>query len=109
MRATAFATWKRERHNSKRRMSMGTGQKVLYLVAGTGIGAALGILFAPSSGEELRNTLSTQTHRGIDLVTGKVEQGTGTVRNIVDRGKQAINESVEGVKTRFNESLEAGK
>ena len=98
---------------------MGTGQKFLYLIAGTGIGAALGILFAPSSGEEMRNTLTGKAQRGVDLISEKVEQGrnfvrekggpAGTVRSFVDSGKQAINESVDDVKNRFKESVEAGR
>src|SRR2546426_704926 len=98
---------------------MSASEKFLYLIAGTGIGATLGILFAPSSGQEMRQTLSSQAQRGIDLVTERVEQGKkfvqenggtgGTIRNIVDRGKQTLNESVESVKNRFNESVETGK
>ena len=77
---------------------MNTSEKFLYLIAGTGIGAALGILFAPKSGEEIRSTLSTRAHHGMDLLNEKVEQGkkyvrekggaSGTVRSIVDSGKQ---------------------
>jgi len=97
---------------------MNTSEKFLYLVAGTGIGAALGILFAPRSGQEMRSTLATQAQRGVDLITEKVEEGkkfvqeqggaSGTVRNILDRGKRTLNESVESVRNRFNESVEAG-
>ena len=97
---------------------MNTSEKFLYLITGTGIGAALGILFAPKSGQEIRNTLATQAHRGADLISEKVGEGkkfvhekggaAGAVRNIVDRGKRTFNESVESVKNRFNESIEAG-
>jgi gas vesicle protein len=98
---------------------MNTSEKFLYLIAGTGIGAALGLLFAPKSGEEIRNDLSTQAQHGMDLLTEKVEQGKkfmrdkggagGTVRSIVDSGKQTLNESMESVKNRFKESVETGR
>jgi len=98
---------------------MSTSEKFLYLVAGTGIGAALGILFAPRSGQEIRDTLASQGRQAMDAVSNKVEEGKryiqekggagATVRNMVDRGKQTLNESVEGVKNRLNESIEAGK
>ena len=97
---------------------MTTTQKFLYFVAGTGVGATLGILFAPSSGQDVRNNLSTQAQRGVELLTSKVEEGKkfldekgvnrGAVRNFVDRSKQTINESIESVKDRLNESIEAG-
>jgi gas vesicle protein len=98
---------------------MNTSEKFLYLIAGTGIGAALGLLFAPKSGEEIRNDLSTQAQHGMDLLTEKVEQGkkfvrdkggaAGTVRSMVDSGKQTLNESMETVKNRFKESVETGR
>jgi gas vesicle protein len=97
---------------------MTNSEKLLYLIAGTGIGATLGVLFAPSSGKEVRDNLTTQAHRGVDLITAKVEEGrkyldekgvnAGTVRNFVDRSKQALNESIGNVKERINESIEAG-
>jgi len=97
---------------------MNTSEKFLYLIAGTGIGAALGILFAPRSGQEMRNTIAKEAQRGVDLISEKVGEGkrfvqeqggpAGTVRNIVDRGRRTINESVENVRNRFNESVEAG-
>jgi gas vesicle protein len=98
---------------------MNTSEKLLYLIAGTGIGAALGILFAPGSGEETRSTLTSQAQRSMDLLNEKVEHGrnfirekggpAATVRSIIDSGKQTFNESVEGVRSRFKESVEAGK
>lgn len=111
---------------------MNTSEKILYLMAGTGIGAAFGILFAPRSGQETRQTLTSQAQRGVDLVSEKVEQGKkflqekaagegmagdkATIRNVAERGKQvyergkqALNESVESVRNRINESVEAGK
>jgi len=98
---------------------MTTSEKFLYLVAGTGIGATMGLLFAPRAGSELRDSLTTQAQRGVDLITEKMDEGkkfiqdkglnTSSVRDIVERGKQTFNESVEGVKSRFNESVEAGK
>jgi len=99
---------------------MSTSEKVLYLVAGTGVGAIMGLLFAPRAGSELRSDLAGQAQRGVDVLSEKMEEGrkyvqekggtaSTSVRNIVERGRQTLNDSVEGVKTRFNESVEAGK
>ena len=97
---------------------MTTTEKLLYFVAGTSIGAALGVLFAPRSGQEVRNTLSAQAQKGVDLISSKVDEGKkylnekgvnkAGVRNFVDRSKQTVNDSIESVKERLNESIEAG-
>src|SRR6478672_6895172 len=43
-----------------------TGGNLLYLLAGCGIGATLGLLFAPKSGRELRSDISEVTRKGYD-------------------------------------------
>jgi len=75
---------------------MSATEKLLYLVAGTGIGAVLGMLFAPQSGHETREMITDKVDEGRKFVR---EQGgaKGTVRNIF-----------EGTRNRFNESVEAG-
>jgi gas vesicle protein len=98
---------------------MSTSEKFLYLIAGTGIGAALGILFAPGAGSETRKSVVSQAHRGMDLISEKVEEGrkfvnerggaAGTVRNMVDRGKQQVNDTLDSVRSRFSEAVDVGK
>jgi len=42
------------------------GQKLMFLMIGGGIGAALGLLFAPKSGSELRSDIAVMAERGYD-------------------------------------------
>ena len=95
---------------------MTTNERFLYLVAGTGIGAIIGILFAPKAGHELRDNLATQAHRGMDLISEKVEEGkkyvherggaSATVRSFVDRGKQRVNEAIEAGQDEYRRQSE---
>jgi gas vesicle protein len=73
---------------------------LMGLLAGTVLGAGLGMLFAPKTGSELRNQLGEQAGRlrttaadGYQQATEKVSQGyqqaTEKVSQIVDRGKEA--------------------
>jgi len=66
---------------------------LLYLLAGIGlgvlIGAVLGLLFAPKSGEELRGELTQRVHdlseKVRELAQQVYEKGGETVRNVRER------------------------
>jgi len=40
--------------------------RLVWFLVGTGFGAAIALLFAPQSGEELRNDIADATRKGID-------------------------------------------
>ncbi len=44
----------------------GAGTKLTYLLIGGGIGAILGLLFAPKAGEELRGDIADATRKGLE-------------------------------------------
>jgi gas vesicle protein len=78
----------------------GSNSFLMGLLAGTVLGAGLGMLFAPKPGSELRGQLGEQANRlrntaaeGYQQATEKVSQGyqqaTDKVSQIVDRGKEA--------------------
>lgn len=54
-------------------------RNVLSFAAGIGVGVAVGVLLAPQSGEELRNTISDKVQDISDKVRGRAESyATGT-------------------------------
>lgn len=56
-----------------------TLRNVMSFAAGIGVGVAAGVLLAPSSGAELRNTISDKVHDISDKVRGRSEPyATGT-------------------------------
>jgi gas vesicle protein len=75
-------------------------EKLLYLLAGTGIGVVTGMLLSPSSGRDLRHKLSSSTANGFDslartsrkLVNGsELKRRSGeTIRSVVDKGKNIV-------------------
>jgi gas vesicle protein len=100
-------------------MEINVNDKLIYLGAGCGIGLVLGLLFAPQSGEEMRNTITSRvddlTHKVQDRVheSGIGDTASQTWRNVVEKGKNVasmgrtrLNESVEAGKRKFNESME---
>src|SRR5512144_3146888 len=67
----------------------GGGSFVMGLLAGTVLGAGLGMLFAPKAGSELRNQLGEQAGRLRTQATDGYQQASEKVSQIVDRGREA--------------------
>ena len=67
----------------------GGGSFLMGLLAGTVLGAGLGMLFAPKAGSELRNQISEQAGRFRSTATDTYQQASDKVSQIVDRGREA--------------------
>ena len=59
------------------------------LLAGTVLGAGLGMLFAPRAGSEIRNQLSEQAGRLRSTAGDTYHQASDKVSHLVDRGREA--------------------
>lgn len=68
--------------------------RLTYLAAGLGIGAIVGILLAPRSGDATREWLATQWKNGMDSVDTKVGQTRQHFAEMIDRGQQQVSEAV---------------
>ena len=81
----------------------GGGSFLMGLLAGTVLGAGLGMLFAPKAGSELRSQLGTQladqTGKLRDAADPLYQQATEKVSQIVDRGREAYDRARSSVST----------
>lgn len=80
-------------------MSDNVGSKISFFLVGLGIGALVGILFAPKSGEETREYLAQKADEGRDYAQRKARELRERADDIIERGK--------GVAARQKESLTA--
>ena len=67
----------------------GGGSFLMGLLAGTVLGAGLGMLFAPKAGSDLRNQLTDQAGKLRATANDTYHQASDKVSQIVDRGKDA--------------------
>lgn len=67
----------------------GGGSFLMGLLAGTVLGAGLGMLFAPRAGAELRTQLNEQAGKLKDTAGGAYSQASERVTQMVDRGREA--------------------
>lgn len=69
-------------------MSENAGSKVSFFLVGLGIGALIGVLFAPKSGEETREYLSDKADEGREYAQRKARELRERAEDMVERGKQ---------------------
>src|SRR5260370_36635549 len=68
-------------------MADNVGSKVTYFLVGLGVGALVGILFAPKSGEETRDLLSKKADEGKDYAQRKARELRERADELIERSK----------------------
>lgn len=89
-------------------MADNIGSKVTFFLVGLGVGALVGILFAPKSGEETREYLSKRADEGRDFAQRKARELRERADDLIERGKDAaksgkdsISAAVEGARDAY--------
>ena len=86
-------------------MSDRDGSSFLWFLTGLGIGAAIGVLYAPKSGRETRETLVGRAEEGRDLVLERAQRARNQANEWVDKGREVLNQQKE----QFKLAYEAGR
>jgi gas vesicle protein len=76
-------------------MSDNAGSKISFFMVGLGIGALVGILFAPKSGEETRDFLAQKADEGREYAQRKARELRERAEDLVERSKQAASRQKE--------------
>ena len=76
-----------------------------YFLFGLGIGAAIGMLFAPRSGEETREFLREQSDKGRDYLKEHSGELRETAQEYADKGRKLVDQQKETLES----ALEAGR
>jgi gas vesicle protein len=90
--------------------------KILFFLAGAGIGAVVALLMAPKSGRETRELIARTANDGRDFLSNKVTEG----RQMVDERRRKLGddftsfmdkskEAVQRQKEQLTAAFEAGK
>src|ERR1700757_1063408 len=72
-------------------MADNVGSKVTYFLVGLGVGALVGILFAPKSGEDTREFLAKKADEGRDYAQKKAKELRERADDLIERSKDAAN------------------
>lgn len=86
-------------------MSEHNGSGFGWFLAGLGIGAAIGMLYAPKAGRETRDDLLRHAEEGRDYVKTRAREARDQATQLVDKGKQVVDQQ----KDQFRSAYEAGR
>src|SRR5258708_413729 len=86
-------------------MADNAGSKVSFFLVGLGIGALVGILFAPKSGEETRDFLAAKADEGREYAQRKARELCERAEDILERSKTVAVRQKETISA----AVEAGR
>jgi gas vesicle protein len=88
-------------------MSDSEGNGFLWFLTGLGIGAALGVLYAPKPGRETRETLAGKAEEGRNLVVERAQRAKEQANQWVDKGRDVISQQKEQFKSAYDAGRQA--
>lgn len=86
-------------------MADNVGSKVTYFLVGLGVGALVGVLFAPKSGEETREYLSKRAEDGREFAQKKARELRERADELIERGKDVAGRKRDSISA----AVEAGR
>ncbi|HSS98032.1 MAG TPA: YtxH domain-containing protein, partial [Terriglobales bacterium] len=67
-----------------------SGNSLLWFLAGLGIGAAVGVLYAPRSGSETREALLARAEEGREYMRERAREAREQASDWVDKGREVV-------------------
>lgn len=86
-------------------MSDRDGSSLVWFLAGLGLGALAGVLYAPRSGSETREVLRARAEEGRDYVRNRAKEARDQASQWADRGRDVVSQQKE----QFRAAYEAGR
>ena len=86
-------------------MSDRDGNSVVWFLAGLGLGALAGVLYAPRSGSETREVIRARAEEGREYVKSRAREARDQASAWADRGREVVTQQ----KDQFRAAYEAGR
>jgi gas vesicle protein len=88
-------------------MADNVGSKVSYFLVGLGVGALLGVLFAPKSGEDTREYLTKRADEGREFAQKKAKELRDRADDLIERGKEVATRKRDSISAAVDAGREA--
>jgi gas vesicle protein len=86
-------------------MSDSNSNSFLWFLAGLGVGAVAGVLYAPRSGNETREALRSKAEEGREYMRNRAQNVRSQANDWVDRGRDMLSQQ----KDQFRAAYDAGR
>jgi gas vesicle protein len=86
-------------------MSDRSGNSFLWFLAGLGVGAVVGVLYAPKAGAELRQSIREKAEEGRDFMRDRAREARAQASDWAERGRDYLNQQ----RDQFKSAYEAGR
>jgi gas vesicle protein len=86
-------------------MSDRDGNGFVWFLAGLGLGALAGVLYAPRSGSETREALRARADEGREYVRNRAREAREQANTWADKGREVVSQQKE----QFRAAYEAGR
>lgn len=86
-------------------MAENNSNSFVWFVAGLGLGALVGVLYAPKSGRETRDAIRDRAEEGREYVVNRARQAREQATQWADRGRDVLQKQRE----QFTAAVDAGR
>jgi gas vesicle protein len=93
-----------------------TNQGIAWFIAGLGVGALVGILYAPKSGRETREDIAQSARESSEYLRARSREAAEQMGTLVDKGKERVGDyvdrgrqAVDRGRAQWEEFVERGK
>jgi gas vesicle protein len=80
-----------------------------WFLAGLGVGALVGILYAPKSGKETRDDIAKGTREGTEYLKARSREAAENVGAFVDKSKENVSAFVDKSKEQVGDYVDRGR
>lgn len=80
-----------------------------WFLAGLGIGALVGVLYAPKSGRETREELKSSARDGSEYLKTRSREAAAQFNDYTERGRTRMNEYVDRGRTSWDDFVKQGR
>lgn len=88
-------------------MSDNNGNSFLWFLAGLGLGAVVGVLYAPKSGRETREDIRQRAEEGRDYLVNRARQTREQAQQWVEKGREILEQQKDHIRSAFDAGREA--